>query len=268
MGTRTASEQPTIVSEMRRFIRRCVAAVLLAVSACSSTSSTPADGASTDVFIDASDPSSGTDPASAVSATSDPAISGTASGVGVLAVGCGPAASAGSGVALEAPGQVVTVAHTVAGATSITVVAADGTEFDARVVAFDPDADLAVLAVGDLTAPPLAVGSVQLGDATLVSWSTDSGVGVRPLEVTQRLAITIDDIYGSDSVERSGFEIAGDIVVGDSGGPVVSPDGDVIGIVYARSRSRASTAFATGADEITALLAGAGDEPVDNGTCV
>ena len=144
----------------------------------------------------------------------------------------------------------------------------DGAELDARVVAFDPDSDLAVLAVSDLTAPPLDVGSVQLGDATLVSWSTDSGIKARPIEVARRLAITIDDIYGSHSAQRSGFEIAGEIVVGDSGGPVVSRHGDVIGIVYARSRTRPSTAFATDADEITELLDAVANEPVDNGTCV
>ncbi len=190
------------------------------------------------------------------------------SGVGVLALGCGSAASAGSGVVLGAPGQVVTVAHTVAGATSIRVVDADGTGYEASVVAFDPDADLAVLDVDGFDTPALTVGDVRLGDGTLIRWSVDEGVTSRQVEITQRLAITIDDIYGSAPAKRSGFEFSGEVVGGDSGGPIISSDGDVLGIVYARSRSRPDTAFATDGDQITAVLADAGADAVDNGTCV
>jgi S1-C subfamily serine protease len=190
------------------------------------------------------------------------------SGVGVLALGCTSVASAGSGVVLGAPGQVVTVAHTVAGATSIRVVGADGTEYEANVVAFDPDADLAVLDVDGFNTPALSVGDVRLGDGTLIRWSIDEGVTSRQVEITQRLAITIDDIYGSATAQRSGFEFSGEVIGGDSGGPIISSNGDVIGIVYARSRSRPGTAFATDADQITAVLAAAGTDPVDNGTCV
>jgi S1-C subfamily serine protease len=190
------------------------------------------------------------------------------SGVGVLARGCGSVASAGSGVVLGAPGQVVTVAHTLAGATSIRVVGADGAEYEARVIAFDPDADLAVLDVDGLDAPALAVGDVQLGDGTLIRWSVEDGVTSLQVEVTQRLAITIDDIYGSATATRSGFEFSADVVGGDSGGPIISLGGDVLGIVYARSRSRPGTAFATDGDQIAAVLADAGADDVDNGTCV
>ncbi len=192
----------------------------------------------------------------------------SASTVGVLATGCGPSASAGSGVALGAPGQVVTVAHTVAGATAITVIDATGSEWPAQVVAIDTAADLAVLSVADFTAPPLVTGDVRLGDATAHRWSLDAGVGDQSVEVTKRLAITINDIYGEQSVQRSGIEIAGDVEVGDSGGPVVTPDGTVIGIVYARSRTRASTGFATDATEIERVLATASSVPANTGRCV
>lgn len=190
------------------------------------------------------------------------------SGVGVLALGCTSIASAGSGVVLGAPGQVVTVAHTVAGATSIRVVGADGTEYEASVVAFDPDADLAVLDVDGFNTPALTVGDVRLGDGTQIRWSIDEGVTSRQVEITQRLAITIDDIYGAATAQRSGFEFSGEVIGGDSGGPIISSNGDVLGIVYARSRSRPGTAFATDADQITAVLADAGGDPVNNGPCV
>lgn len=188
--------------------------------------------------------------------------------VGVLATGCGPSASAGSGIVLGARGQVVTVAHTVAGASSISIIDAAGTEWPAQLVAIDAAADLAVLSVETLAAPALPTGPVQLGAATAYAWSRDDGIDDHPVEVTKRLAITIDDIYGEESVQRSGIEVAGVVEVGDSGGPVVAPDGTVIGIVYARSRTRASTAFATDATEIERVLATASIDPVDSGPCV
>jgi S1-C subfamily serine protease len=188
--------------------------------------------------------------------------------VGVLATGCGPSPSAGSGVVLGQPGHVVTVAHAVAGATSIVVVDAAGTEWPAQLTAIDVAADLAVLTIEDFVAPSLRTGEVQLGAATTQAWSPRDGIISRSVGVTKRLAITIDDIYGESSVRRSGLEIDGDIEVGDSGGPVVAPDGSVIGIVYARSRSRASTAFATDASEIDRVLATIGSTPVDSGRCV
>ncbi len=233
---------------LRSSFRRCaVICVLLAGAACSG------DGANS--------PAGQPDAAMSV----DDAL---ASGVGVIARGCSTSASAGSGVALGPSGQVVTVAHTVAGATSIRVVDADGREYAASVVAFDPNTDLAVLEVDGFDAPPLPIGEVQLGDGTLIRWSTNDGLTSREVDVTQRLAITIDDIYGSAGAKRSGFEFIGDVVVGDSGGPIVSADGDVIGIVYARSNSRANTAFATDATEIRAVLGSAGSGPVDVGPCI
>ena len=67
----------------------------------------------------------------ALTACDTPAQDTNASTVGILATGCGPSANAGSGVVVGAPGQIVTVAHTVAGATTITIVDAAGVEWPA-----------------------------------------------------------------------------------------------------------------------------------------
>lgn len=189
------------------------------------------------------------------------------SGVGVLAVGCGTSIDLASGVVVETPGLVVTVAHAIAGATRITIVDATGTSHDAIVVAFDPERDLAALTVAGLDARPLELTEVRLGDAHTLRWTRPDGVEAKPVDVTTRLAITIDDIYGRGAFRRGGLELAGVIDVGDSGGPVLSVDGGVMGIVYARSKQRGSTAFATDSSEIRILLDSISGDAVDNGTC-
>ncbi len=189
------------------------------------------------------------------------------SAVGIVASGCGLAEQTGSGVVVESPGQVVTVAHTIRGASAVTVVDARGGEHAASVVAFDKDSDLAVLDAPTIDAPPLAIGDVALGSGHVLVWSRDGGAEAKPVEVVKRLRITIEDIYVDEIVQRTGLEIAGAIEIGDSGGPVVTPGGDVIGIVYANSRERDAVGFATDGAELRAVLAARSPTPVPNGVC-
>lgn len=196
------------------------------------------------------------------------------SGVGVVAEGCGLTARVGSGVVVAsgADAVVVTVAHTIKGATELRVVDADGSEHQARLVAFDKDTDLAALDVEGTSLPPLDVAAdlvTPAGDApgALLTWSRDSGVERVPITIVKRLLVTIEDIYIDDVVERTALEIAGPVRVGDSGGPVLDADGDVAGIVYANSRGRADVGFATDRDELTALLDSIDGRSVDSGTC-
>jgi len=192
------------------------------------------------------------------------------SGVGIRASGCGLTDSLGSGVAVVEPGLVVTVAHTVAGSEAVTVVDVAGTEHDAAVIAFDPDADLAALSVPTLDAPPLEIGRVAAGEASTIRWQPDAGVTRADATITRRLGITIEDIFVEREVRRTGMELNADIVVGDSGGPVIDPMGAVVGIVYANSKSRPNIGFATDDEELRDLLASvdasAGD--VDTRRCI
>lgn len=177
------------------------------------------------------------------------------SGVGIRAAGCGLTESLGSGVVVAEPGLVVTVAHTVAGSDTVTVVDATGAEHDATVVAFDPDADLAALTVPTLEARPLDIGVVATGEASTLRWRPDDGVTRAEATITRRLGITIEDIFVEREVRRTGMELSADIVVGDSGGPVIDSTGAVVGIVYANSKSRPDIGFATDDEELRDLLA-------------
>lgn len=189
------------------------------------------------------------------------------SGVGVVAEGCGLTAQLASGVVLESRGQVVTVAHAIAGATSLSIVDQAGDIYPATLRAFDKNRDLAVLAVPGLDAPALSLGQSPLGPGATLTWSRATGVTYSAVNVTKRLLVTIEDIYVEETVERRGLEVHGDIGVGDSGGAVLSAAGDVLGIIYAHSRLRDGVGFATDASELRTLLLTMPDTPSTSGRC-
>ena len=189
------------------------------------------------------------------------------SGVGIVAEGCGLTAHLASGVVLDHRGQVVTVAHAIAGATSISVVDRAGGRHAAAVLAFDKDRDLAVLAVPDLDAPALKLGHSAPGPGATLTWSRDDGVTYKEATVSKRLLVTIEDIYIDETVKRSALELHGDIGPGDSGGAVLSSTGDVIGIIYARSRTLDQVGFATDSSELQTLLQTMPETPSTNGRC-
>jgi S1-C subfamily serine protease len=189
------------------------------------------------------------------------------SAVGIVAEGCSLVAQLGSGVVLETEGQIVTAAHPIKGATTITVIDSDGAEHAATVQAFDKDSDLALIHAPTLEADPLSLGDPVMGAGILLVWSSDDGTTAKTIEIIRRLKITIEDIYVEETVHRSGLEIGGEVEIGDSGGAVVAGSGEVVGIVYASSRERDGIGFATDSTEIQSLLADRSGSPVDNGHC-
>ena len=190
-----------------------------------------------------------------------------ASGVGIVAEGCGVAAQLASGVVIGSPDQVVTVAHVIAGATSISIIDQSGHIYSATVRAFDKNRDLAVLAVPGLEAPALSLAQSKTGPGSTLTWSRPDGVTITAVDVTKRLLVTIEDIYVEGTVERRGLEVHGDIGVGDSGGAVLSSTGEVLGIIYAHSRTRDDVGFATDASELHTVLQTMPATPPTTGRC-
>lgn len=205
--------------------------------------------------------------ASCVSPERSTAADPRTSGVGVVADGCGLTATLASGVVVDRPGQVVTVAHAIAGATSISVVDHVGDVHPATVRAFDKDRDLAVLEVPGLDVPALDSAPGHIGPGGTLVWSREGGVRSDDVDVTRRLAVTIEDIYVEEVVTRDGLEFRGDIGVGNSGGAVLSPTGEVTGIIYARSRGRDGVGFATASSELEVVLRTVSATTVANGRC-
>ena len=189
--------------------------------------------------------------------------------VQVIGLGCGGKVE-GSGFVVS-PGVVVTNAHVVAGVHDLTVLDSAG-KYSATVVHFDPNEDLAVLRVSALKAPALATdpGAVPSGAAGAVLGYPEGG----PLREAD--AVVLDEttavgqnIYGQGTVRRAIYEVAADVQPGNSGGPLITSDGRVAGIVFAKSVSQDRVGYALVWSDVAADVNTAGQQSaaVSTGAC-
>jgi S1-C subfamily serine protease len=197
---------------------------------------------------------------------------GVAGTVEVLGDGCGQGVlNEGSGFAV-ARDYVVTNAHVVAGTAGQTVV--DAREHrPATVVLFDPAADVAVLRVPGLSATPLPLAAETIprgAGGVIVGFPGGPPVKAVAAAVRQHLDATGRDIYGRGELERSLYELQGEVRPGNSGGPFVLADGAVAGVVFASSTLDHDAAYAIDAETVRPLVqASLGrTQPADTQSCL
>jgi S1-C subfamily serine protease len=176
----------------------------------------------------------------------------------------------GSGFAF-APGRVLTNAHVVAGVKSVQVVTEDGSAFDGDVVYFDPDMDLAVIEVPELTVRPLKFSdSAARGDnVVVIGYPENGGLEATPARVRDELVAPGNDIYGEGTVVREVLSLRADVRPGNSGGPVVNKDGEVVGVVFAASLDQDDTGYAMTSRQVASAVAEglSAEQPVSTGPC-
>jgi hypothetical protein len=182
--------------------------------------------------------------------------------VQVVANGCREAAVHGAGL-MVADGKVATVAHVVAGASSIDVHGPHGSG-PATVVYFDPVLDVAVLKVDPTLASPIPIGSAAAGDDGNVIVYRDDAPTELPARIERPVNIRTADIYGDGKHIRPGYELGLDIKSGDSGAVVVVDD-RAVALVWATSRQADSRAWAMRTSLVADHLSD--DVEVDNGEC-
>lgn len=160
--------------------------------------------------------------------------------VKVLAMGC-PDTHQGTGFFI-APHLVVTNAHVVAGATSVTVAGVD-----AHVALFDPVNDVAVLRVSALTnAAPMTFQSTAPtsgAHAEVIGFPLDGQRTVSPSVINGEITAESRDIYDKATFARTVLVVFSNIEPGNSGSPVLV-HGDVTGVVFSKSLSQDETAYA------------------------
>lgn len=190
----------------------------------------------------------------------------------VKVVGTAPQCSRrleGSGFAY-APRRVMTNAHVVAGVRRVRV-EANGSTLPATVVLYDPGRDVAVLAVPGLNSPPLRfAGPAPAGASAVVAGYPEDGpfragaARIRDVQTARG-----PDIYHRTTVTRSIYSLSALVRPGNSGGPLLAPDGRVYGVIFAAGVSDPNTGYALTAAEVSgdARVGMTATAPVSTGGC-
>ncbi|WP_405818213.1 MarP family serine protease [Streptomyces sp. NBC_01390] len=169
--------------------------------------------------------------------------------------------------------RVMTNAHVVGGVDEPTVqIGGEGRKYDATVVLYDWERDIAVLDVPDLRAPALQFSTedANSGKSAIVAGFPENGsYDVRPARVRGRITASGPDIYHRGTVRRDVYSLYATVRQGNSGGPLLTPDGKVYGVVFAKSLDDPDTGYALTADEIQKDIAGGrtANQQVDSDNC-
>jgi S1-C subfamily serine protease len=147
--------------------------------------------------------------------------------------------------------RVMTNAHVVAGTREVSV-EVDGRREKGTVVVYDPERDLAVIHVPGLTAPimPFLAKAASTGASAIVlGYPQDGPYDAQSARVRDLGRITGPDIYESGDVTREIYTIRSLVRSGNSGGPLITPSGQVLGVIFAAAADDKYTGFALSATE-------------------
>ncbi len=177
----------------------------------------------------------------------------------------------GSGF-VYASDRVMTNAHVVAGVANPDVlVRGTGQVWPSSIVYLDPVLDIAVLLVPGLNAPQLEfVDSARRGDAVVIAGFPGGGaLAASAGRIRAVLSTRGTDIYGDGVTTREVYSVRGTIRPGNSGGPLLSPDGLVDGVIFAAAVDDPDTGYALTAHQVAeaARRGATASTPLDPGSC-
>jgi len=157
----------------------------------------------------------------------------------------------GSGF-VYAPNRIMTNAHVVAGVRKPQVELGRGRRLDARVVLYDSNRDIAVLAVDGLARTPLRFGGRAKpgSDAIVVGYPQDGPFTPVAARVAAVEKARGQNIYQSGTVTREIYALRATVLPGNSGGPLLAPDGAVYGVIFAAAADDPRTGYALTAREV------------------
>lgn len=166
--------------------------------------------------------------------------------VRILGTACG-LGQQGSGWVADS-GIVVTNAHVVAGQDDTRVELRDGSTHDAEAIWFDPDNDLAILrssGVANAGTPVLELDADEPPgtSAAILGFPQNGPFTVRAGRLGETQSVQSQDSYGRGPVQRRITSLRGRVRSGNSGGPMVDGDGDVVTTIFASSVSRGNAGF-------------------------
>jgi S1-C subfamily serine protease len=169
--------------------------------------------------------------------------------------GCGGLVE-GSGFVV-ANNIVVTNAHVIAGIASPNVIDSNST-YRATPIWFDPNLDLAVLRVNGLADPALTLDPTTLsyGDAGAVLGypGNTPTLNVQSAVVIDQVDAQGQNIYNQGLVNREIYELESNVEPGNSGGPLIAANGQVAGIVFAKSADQPDIGYALLISDVKASI--------------
>lgn len=177
----------------------------------------------------------------------------------------------GSGFVV-APHKVMTNAHIVAGAETFSVNSESKT-YEAQVISYDPQADIAILDVPGLSAKSLKFAEYTAGvgiDALVLGYPGAASFKVSAARIRDVTEINGPDIYHAASVTRQVYVLSGSFPqAGSSGSAVIDLYGQVIGVYFGAETHDPTTGFAITAAQVEPQMAKAdATAATDTGTCI
>jgi S1-C subfamily serine protease len=189
--------------------------------------------------------------------------------VRVNSIACGYGAEGSGWVA--APDLVVTNAHVVAGEV-VTRVQPGGTGLRQRaeVVLFDTKNDVAILRVEGLGLDPMPLAAPKFGEAAAVLGFPENGpLDIEPARTGATRPVISGDAYNRGPVQRNVTSFRVYVRPGNSGGPVVNTDGEVVATVFASRAGSRNAGYGIPSKIVQRRLVAAAQrtEPVSTGGC-
>lgn len=197
---------------------------------------------------------------------SDPATAAESRGVALIDTVLTDGEAAGTGIVLTSDGEVLTNYHVVESSTSVKVTlpsagASTGKTYTASVVGVDQSADVALLQLKDasgLTVARIDDDTLKTGDdVTAVGNAGGTGTLTAADGDITSLAASIttqsEDSVAGEKLTRM-IETSADVVAGDSGGPLLDDEGEVVGIDTAASSGQDIDGYAVPIDTALAVV--------------
>ncbi len=157
--------------------------------------------------------------------------------------------SLGSGFIVSSDGYIITNDHVAGRASKIIVTMTNGEKYDAEIIGSDPTSDVALLKIKASNLPYVKLGNSD--DVMVGEWSIAFGNPFGLFDKNSKPTVTVgvvsnigvsfsDNAEGSDRVYRNMIQTDAAISSGNSGGPLINVDGEVIGmntIIFSTAQS-------------------------------
>ena len=181
------------------------------------------------------------------------------------------AAMVGTGF-IVSPERVITNAHVVAGVIDpVVTVSNSKTQLSGKVIAIDRKKDIAIIYVPGLNGEKLTF----IGPATpneigfVVGYPNGGSLRISAVSVSSEFESIGTDIDGNGEVKRDVIVFGGDVRPGNSGGPLLNEQGQVLGVVFAADAENKNTGYALAPSEVAKLVSETASlmQEIETGKC-